>query len=192
MRAKLGYPFRFVELAEEINATMPSYVAHRAQNLLNQHGKAIHGSSVMLLGVTYKPDIADQRESPAVPLARHLTLLGLLGGFLNAVGGGGWGAMVTSTLIGQGAVPRLVIGSVNLAEFFVTMVVTATFIMTIGLERSERAAVGRGGPARPSGKCRGATPERLREPAGRMHSVDQSPLHRALALHASEGNGVNE
>ena len=76
VRARLGYPFRFVELAEEINATMPSYVAHRAQNLLNQHGKAIHGSSVLLLGVTYKPDIADQRESPAVPLARHLNLLG--------------------------------------------------------------------------------------------------------------------
>jgi UDP-N-acetyl-D-glucosamine dehydrogenase len=76
VRAKLGYPFRFVELAEEINATMPSYVAHRAQNLLNQHGKAIHGSSVLLLGVTYKPDIADRRESPAVPLARHLNLLG--------------------------------------------------------------------------------------------------------------------
>ena len=76
VRAKLGYPFRFVELAEEINATMPSYVAHRAQNLLNQHGRAIHGSSVLLLGVTYKPDIADQRESPAVPLARHLNLLG--------------------------------------------------------------------------------------------------------------------
>lgn len=76
VRAKLGYPFRFVELAEEINATMPSYVAHRAQNLLNQHAKAIHGSSVLLLGVTYKPDISDQRESPAVPLARHLHLLG--------------------------------------------------------------------------------------------------------------------
>jgi len=76
VRAKLGYPFRFVELAQEINATMPSYVAHRAQNLLNQHGKAIHGSSVLLLGVTYKPDIADQRESPAVPLARHLSMLG--------------------------------------------------------------------------------------------------------------------
>jgi UDP-N-acetyl-D-glucosamine dehydrogenase len=76
VRAKLGYPFRFVELAEEINATMPSYVAHRAQNLLNDNGKAIHGSSVLLLGVTYKPDIADQRESPAVPLARQLDLLG--------------------------------------------------------------------------------------------------------------------
>lgn len=76
VRAKLGYPFRFVELAEEINATMPSYVAHRAQNLLNQQGKAVQGSSVLLLGVTYKPDIADQRESPAVPLARQLDQLG--------------------------------------------------------------------------------------------------------------------
>ncbi|GAA4690796.1 nucleotide sugar dehydrogenase [Nocardioides conyzicola] len=76
VRAKLGYPFRFVELAEEINATMPSYVAHRAQNLLNQHGKAVQGASVLLLGVTYKPDIADQRESPAVPLARQLDQLG--------------------------------------------------------------------------------------------------------------------
>jgi len=76
VRAKLGYPFRFVELAEEINATMPAYVAHRAQNLLNEDGKAIHGSSVLLLGVTYKPDIADQRESPAVPLAKQLSGLG--------------------------------------------------------------------------------------------------------------------
>jgi nucleotide sugar dehydrogenase len=76
VRAKLGYPFRFVELAEEINATMPAYVAHRAQNLLNDHSKAIRGSSVLMLGVTYKPDIADQRESPAVPLARQLEQLG--------------------------------------------------------------------------------------------------------------------
>ena len=67
-------------------------------------------------------------------MPRHITALGIVGGFLDAIGGGGWGAMVTSTLIGQGAVPRLVIGSVNLAEFFVTVVVAATFIVTIGLE----------------------------------------------------------
>lgn len=76
VRAKLGYPFRFVELAQEINATMPAYVAHRAQNLLNDAGKATNGSTVLLLGVTYKPNIADQRESPAVPLARQLLALG--------------------------------------------------------------------------------------------------------------------
>jgi nucleotide sugar dehydrogenase len=76
VRAKLGYPFRFVELAQEINATMPAYVARRAQNLLNEAGLATNGASVLLLGVTYKPDIADQRESPAIPLARQLCALG--------------------------------------------------------------------------------------------------------------------
>ncbi|GID25757.1 nucleotide sugar dehydrogenase [Paractinoplanes brasiliensis] len=76
VRSKLGYPFRFVELAQEINATMPSYVARRAQNLLNADGQAVHGATILLLGVTYKPDIADQRESPATPLARQLQALG--------------------------------------------------------------------------------------------------------------------
>ncbi|HEV8571015.1 MAG TPA: nucleotide sugar dehydrogenase [Actinoplanes sp.] len=76
VRTKLGYPFRFVELAEEINATMPAYVAHRAQNILNEGGLAINGSRVLMLGVTYKPNVADQRESPAVPLARGLAGLG--------------------------------------------------------------------------------------------------------------------
>ncbi|MDD9205942.1 nucleotide sugar dehydrogenase, partial [Georgenia sp. 10Sc9-8] len=72
VRARLGYPFRFVELAQEINTTMPQYVMRRAQDLLNEEGKALRGSNVLLLGVTYKPNIADQRESPAVPVARHL------------------------------------------------------------------------------------------------------------------------
>lgn len=76
VRQKLGYPFRFVELAQEINTAMPTYVARRAQNILNDDGKPAKGSTVLLLGVTYKPNIADQRESPARPLARELSLLG--------------------------------------------------------------------------------------------------------------------
>jgi UDP-N-acetyl-D-glucosamine dehydrogenase len=76
VRTRLGYPFRFVELAQEINATMPAYVARRAQNLLNADGLALHGASVLLLGVTYKANIADQRESPATPLAEQLSSLG--------------------------------------------------------------------------------------------------------------------
>lgn len=76
VRTALGYPFRFVELAQEINATMPAYVARRVQNALNDAGRAVRGSSILLLGVTYKADIADQRESPAVALARHLQELG--------------------------------------------------------------------------------------------------------------------
>ena len=72
VRARLGYPFRFVELAQEINASMPGYVARRIQDLLNLDGKALRGSLVILLGVTYKPNIADTRESPAIPLAKTL------------------------------------------------------------------------------------------------------------------------
>ncbi|MFF5140533.1 nucleotide sugar dehydrogenase [Streptomyces sp. NPDC013157] len=68
----IGYEFRFVELAREINAHMPEYVVRRAQDLLNHEGRALHGSRVLLLGVTYKPDVADQREAPAVPVARLL------------------------------------------------------------------------------------------------------------------------
>jgi UDP-N-acetyl-D-glucosamine dehydrogenase len=72
VRARLGYPFRFVELAQEINAAMPRYVARRIQDQLNLDGKALRGSLVILLGVTYKPNIADTRESPSIPLAKTL------------------------------------------------------------------------------------------------------------------------
>ncbi|MET9780134.1 nucleotide sugar dehydrogenase [Nocardiopsis alba] len=72
----LGYPFRFVELAQEINGRMPSYVMQRAQELLNESGLALSRSKVLLLGVTYKADIADQRESPARPVARKLAAKG--------------------------------------------------------------------------------------------------------------------
>jgi len=72
----LGYPFRFVELAQEINSRMPGYVTDRAAGLLNQAGRAVNGARVLLLGVTYKKDIADQRESPARPVARKLRARG--------------------------------------------------------------------------------------------------------------------
>jgi UDP-N-acetyl-D-glucosamine dehydrogenase len=73
---KLGYPFRFVELAEEINSSMPVYVAQRLRDLLKEEDKSIENSRILLLGVTYKPNIGDQRESPAVPLARELEAWG--------------------------------------------------------------------------------------------------------------------
>ena len=72
VRRRLGYPLRFVELAQEINNSMPSYVVERIAEKLNDQKKAVNGSTVLLLGVTYKPNIADQRESPAIPVAREL------------------------------------------------------------------------------------------------------------------------
>ena len=76
VKTVLGRPFRFVELAQEINANMPNYVRRRIQDALNDQGLAVRNSRVLLLGVTYKPDIADQRESPVRPLARELIDLG--------------------------------------------------------------------------------------------------------------------
>jgi uncharacterized protein len=71
----------------------------------------------------------ENREPP-----ERVAPLGLVGGFLDSIGGGGWGPIVTTTLIGQGTKPRYAIGSVNLAEFFVTLTISATFMFTIGLE----------------------------------------------------------
>jgi nucleotide sugar dehydrogenase len=76
VRARLGYPFRFVELAQEINASMPVYVVQRVQDMLNAERLPLNGATVLLLGITYKPDIADQRESPAGPLAKQLAAKG--------------------------------------------------------------------------------------------------------------------
>lgn len=63
---------RFIELAGEINDAMPYHVVERAMELLNRSGKALRGSKVMLLGMAYKRDIDDLRESPALKVARLL------------------------------------------------------------------------------------------------------------------------
>jgi uncharacterized membrane protein YfcA len=62
-----------------------------------------------------------------------LTPLALVGGFFDAVGGGGWGPIVTTTIVARGHNPRYAVGSVNLSEFFVTVAEAATFITLIGL-----------------------------------------------------------
>jgi len=78
VRTELSYPFRFVELAQEINSRMPGYVVDRAAEILNSDAKPLKGARVLLLGVTYKKDIADQRESPARPIARKLLQRGVV------------------------------------------------------------------------------------------------------------------
>jgi hypothetical protein len=68
--------------------------------------------------------------------------LGLVGGFLDAAGGGGWGPVVTSNLLIQGADPRKVIGTVNTSEFFLTVTISATFVAALGIENFTFAVVG--------------------------------------------------
>ena len=71
-----GHPFRLIELAQEINVGMTPYVVERAAGLLARHGATLTGATVLLLGVTYKANIADQREAPAEPIARALRAAG--------------------------------------------------------------------------------------------------------------------
>jgi len=73
----LGYPFRFVELAQEISQRMPAYVVSRIQTNLNNQSLPLRGSTVVLLGVTYKANISDQRESPARAVAERLLAQGV-------------------------------------------------------------------------------------------------------------------
>ncbi|MFF8838514.1 nucleotide sugar dehydrogenase [Streptomyces sp. NPDC015130] len=69
-------PLRLVELAGQVNERMPQYVVQRAATLLNEHGKSARGARILLLGVTYKPDLPDRQGSPADEIARRLMDLG--------------------------------------------------------------------------------------------------------------------
>lgn len=79
---------------------------------------------------------------PAERTPKVVGLLGLGGGFLDAAGGGGWGPVVTSNLLIQGGNPRKVIGTVNTAEFFLTVTISATFIFALGWEAFTIATAG--------------------------------------------------
>lgn len=68
----LNYKTRFIELASEINAEMPMFVVGKVRQALNASRKSVNGSTVLLLGVAYKPDIEDVRESPALDIIRLL------------------------------------------------------------------------------------------------------------------------
>jgi hypothetical protein len=79
---------------------------------------------------------------PKFKEANLIAPLGLAGGFLDAAGGGGWGPVVTSNLLIQGADPRKVVGTVNTVEFFLTITVSAVFIFNLGIADLAGATLG--------------------------------------------------
>ncbi len=91
------------------------------------------GLYLLWRGIMYPPQIRE---------AKYIAPLGLLGGFLDAAGGGGWGPVVTSNLLIQGADPRKVVGTVNVVEFFLTLTVSAAFIYHLGLADVAGATLG--------------------------------------------------
>jgi UDP-N-acetyl-D-glucosamine dehydrogenase len=68
----LNYKTRFIDLASEINSEMPEYVVRKIARVLNEHRKSVNGSRILVLGVAYKKDIDDMRESPALDVIRLL------------------------------------------------------------------------------------------------------------------------
>jgi nucleotide sugar dehydrogenase len=76
LTGQAGRTLRMVELAQQVNSQMPRYVVQRAATLLNEHGKSARGARVLLLGVTYKPDLADLQGTPAPEIAIRLMELG--------------------------------------------------------------------------------------------------------------------
>jgi len=73
---EVGHPTRFIELAGEINRAMPEYVVRRTALALNERNKSLRGSAVLVLGVAYKPNIDDVRESPGIEVIERLLRLG--------------------------------------------------------------------------------------------------------------------
>ena len=76
VRRSLGQPFRFVELANDVNEHMPDYVVRRLMLAFNRMGRSINGSRVLILGLAYKRNTGDAREAPGAVIARSLVALG--------------------------------------------------------------------------------------------------------------------
>ncbi|MDR2856384.1 MAG: sulfite exporter TauE/SafE family protein [Novosphingobium sp.] len=91
------------------------------------------GLYILTRGLLYPPKVRE---------AGLIAPLGLFGGFLDAAGGGGWGPVVTSNLLIQGADPRKVVGTVNSVEFFLTLTVSAVFIYHLGIADLAGATLG--------------------------------------------------
>jgi len=83
---------------------------------------------IMGIRILFKVFNMHKQSEEKITRRRHYSVLGLVGGFFDAIGGGGWGPIVTTTLVSDGKNPRKTIGSVNAAEFFVTVAEVMAFI----------------------------------------------------------------
>lgn len=97
----------------------------------------IMGGVIIYKAFTIKP-----RKKPDEYHGPRISLLGLFGGFCDAIGGGGWGPVVTSTLVARGKNPRMTIGSVNFSEFFVTLGQSILFVLTLSFGEYWRVILG--------------------------------------------------
>ena len=126
----------------------------------------------------HKPISITPEPAKAIPLA-------LTGGFLDAVGGGGWGPIVASTLLAKGHQPRYVIGSVNMAEFFVTLSQALTFFFFLKLEKPSPDRRPDSGRSHRSSFCRQTLQNSTRED---HDATCGNSSHRCQRAHSPSGH----
>src|SRR3989304_7263242 len=85
--------------------------------------------------IIYKALTTIPRSKPDEYHGPNISWLGLFGGFWDAIGGGGWGPVVKSTLVARGKYPRMTIGSVNFSEFFISFAASGTFLLALGFSQ---------------------------------------------------------
>lgn len=121
--------FKTIVIPGVIGSILGAYILSEFENY-NDYIKPIVGVYTLILGVLIIRKVIKKNKK-----RQKVTRVGWLataGGFLDAIGGGGWGPVVSSTLIARGKNPRMIIGSVNLAEFFVSLASSFTFFTLIG------------------------------------------------------------
>lgn len=121
--------FKVIVLPGVIGSILGAYILAEFENY-NTYIKPVVGTYTLILGIIIIVKVI--RKHQKRKKIKHVGWLATAGGFLDAIGGGGWGPVVSSTLIASGKNPRLVIGSVNLAEFFVSLASSFTFFTLIG------------------------------------------------------------
>jgi uncharacterized membrane protein YfcA len=121
--------FKAIVLPGVLGAIVGAYLLTEFENY-SHYIKPIVGTYTLFLGVLIIVKVL--RKNQKRKTVKHAGILATVGGFLDSIGGGGWGPVVSSTLIASGKNPRLVVGSVNLAEFFVSLASSFTFLTIIG------------------------------------------------------------
>jgi len=121
--------FRTILIPGVLGAIFGAYVLTEFENY-NAYIKPIVSIYTLILGIIIIYKVVRKRINRKK--VKHAGWLAAAGGFLDSIGGGGWGPVVSSTLIARGKNPRIVIGSVNLAEFFVSLASSFTFFTLIG------------------------------------------------------------
>lgn len=123
-----GFLFRKLIIPGVVGAVLGAYVL---ATFPGERFRPLVAGYLLLMGVTIIVKVF--RQFPPRAVTTHLVPLGLVGGFLDAAGGGGWGPIVTTNLIARGREARFAIGSANAVEFFVAAAASVAFIVTLGV-----------------------------------------------------------